>query len=210
MQRFFSLFLIGVLGITSSQIHAQPAEPKGSVDAMVNWDNPWDLTPAKFTEIADALPKKKSDRAYNTQMVRGGEAVMYSIGLGTVIGSSGGGKINLFNGALQVDSVTVVFEKDKLRSFSFNLGVAYGIHDRKPSAKDLEKFKTEIARVTGDKSPKPYDIKVGPGNAPRSGMQWTHLNYNVQMFEYTVFSPTGRAEIRKGIYTVKVLPLEPK
>ena len=69
MQRFFPLLVfLGIIGTTSSQIYAQPAGPKGGLDPLINWDNPWDLTPAKFTQIADALPKKKSDRAYNTML----------------------------------------------------------------------------------------------------------------------------------------------
>lgn len=115
--------------------------------------------------------------------------------------------MNLFNDALQVDSVTASFEKDKLVTFSFDLGVAYGAENRKPSAKDLGKFKAEMAKVTGDMSPKSYGVQAGPGNPPRTGLQWTHRNYIVQMFEYTMGGLSGREVVKKGIYTVRILPV---
>lgn len=208
MQRFFFL-LLGFVGLTSSLAYAQTNASKGSVDALINWQNPLDLTPAKFTAVAEALPRKKSEVAYNTKKTGAGTEI-YAIGPGTVLGTSGGGKTNLFDGGIQVDSVTAVFNADRLISIEFALGVAYGMHNRKPSAKDLEKFKAELAKATGDKAPQPFDVKVGPGNPPRSGLQWAHSAYKVLMFELAAVAPNGREEVRKGLYTIKIVPHAPQ
>jgi len=203
---FIPLFvLLGFIGLTSSQ--AQPAEPKGSLDAVVNWDNPWVLTSVKFMEIANALPKKKSERAYNTRSLSDGK-VSYSIGHG-FRGDSGGGKTNLFNGTLQVDSITVLFEADKPVSIAFGVGVSIGANARKPSSKDLAKLKTEVAKVTGDTSPKPYDENVGGGHTV-IGQQWTHRNYKVRLYETCSFSPSGGAGTGLGVFHLLVLPLNTK
>lgn len=209
MQRLFPLFLLlGTLGITSPQAHAQPAAPKGSVDGIINWDNPWDLTEAKFKEIAEALPKKKSERAYNTRVISAGQ-VRYSIGQGFGA-DSGGGKINLFNGTLQVDSVTVVFEADKTVSISFGIGVHGGTNARKPSSKDFAKLKAELARVTGDASPKPYDYDVGGGYPPVVSQLWTHRNYKVRLSETYLFPASKGPGTGLGVFHMVVLPLNAK
>lgn len=186
---------------------AQSGASKGSVDALINWDNPWGLTLAKFKEVAEALPKKKSERAYNTRTLAGGR-VSYSIG-DAFGGFSGGGKTNLFNGELRVDSVTVLFEADKPVSIAFGIGSHTGANARKVSPKELAKVRAELARVTGDTSPKPYDRDVGGGHPPVVGQQWTHRNYKVLMSEIYAYDLSG-AGTGTGAFIFRIAPLESK
>jgi hypothetical protein len=177
------------------------------VDALVNWGNPWDLTPAKFKEIAESLPKKKSERAFNTRVLSDGK-VSYSIGQ-AIGGVSGGGKINLFNGELRMDSVTVVFEADKPVSIAFGIWVSSGANARKPSSKELEKLKTELAKVTGDNSPKPFNGESFKGHPPVVGQRWIHRNYKVQLIEVYSY-PLSGVGTGSGVFSMRIAPLESK
>jgi len=193
--------------LVSSQANAQLGASKGSLDGLINWDNPWNLTPEKFKEVAEALPKKKTERAYNTRLLSDGR-VSYSIGK-TPGSFSGGGKMNLFNGELQVDSVTVLFEADKAVSISLSMGESSGPKARKVSLKEVVKLQAGLAKATGDTAPKPYNQDAGRGRSPVVIQQWTHRNYMVQMFELQRTSASGESS-GMGVFNVRVLPLESK
>lgn len=194
-----------IAALLLSQAHAQSSGVKGSLDPMFDWSNPWSLTPTKFKEIAESLPKKSSERAYSTYLATDGK-VSYGIGPGHRGGSSGGGKTSLFNGDIKVDSLGVSFEGDKAISFYLGFGKNSGPDARKVSAKELAKLKAGLARVTGDNAPKPYDQNVGGGHPPVVGQQWNHRNYTVQMFEVHIYNPSGRSS-GLGVFSLHVTPL---
>ena len=171
---------------------------------MINWDNPWDLTSTKFKEVAEALPKKKSERANRTQALSA-DRVSYSIGKSGA-GFSGGGKMSLFNGELRVESIGVVVKGDKAINIYFIIGENFGQNSRKVTSIEVEKLKAELARVSGDNAPKPYDQDVGGGHPPVPGLQWIHRSYKVRMYEVPMFSTAG-SRSGTGVFNIIILSL---
>jgi hypothetical protein len=175
---------------------------------MIDWANPLALTPEKFKAVAETLPKKQSERAYKVKLLSDGTAI-YNIESGNSLSTPGGKKINLFNGTVQIDSLTAIFQREKPVRINISLGLGHlhGTNARKPSAKDVEKFKTELARVTGDASPKPCEIDMGGTEPRRPGLQWTHSKYKVQMSETYEFLDAGRVDTKTGIFNISILSL---
>jgi len=202
--RRFNLFLVslGVWLLGASLAEAQPSGVKGSVDALVDWDNPWSLTPDRFKEIAETLKKRKSDRAYSTRQLPEGY-VTYTIGQ-TVAGQSENTKMNLFNGGVQVDRIIAAFENNKLFSLAFAVGCSQGFGvERKVSKKELETLKNQLSIATGDNAPKPYEGAPVKNYPPPVGQKWTHRDYQVQLIEVYNY-PLSGPPAGTGIYSLRV------
>jgi len=209
MQRLnFFLISLGVWWFGASLAEAQPSVVKGSVDALVDWDNPWSLTPDKFKEIAETLKKRKSDRAYSTRQLPEGN-VTYTIGQ-IVAGQSAGTKMNLFDGGVQVDRIVAAYDNNKLFSLAFSIGVTPGLGgERRADKKELETLKNQLSKVTGDNAPKPYEGRRVNNHPAPVGQMWTHRNYQVQLIEiysYPLSGPptgTGSYSLRVGLLNSK-------
>lgn len=201
--RWIVVFLVVACVFNASEVFAQSGIAKGSVDGMIDWKDPWSLTSSKFKEIAEALPRKKSERAY-TAMSSGGTKVGYSIGKG-FRNESGGGKMSLFEGRLPLAAISASFEADKATVIYFRIGDT-GLNAKKAKSSDIALLKAELSKRTGDTAPKPYDQDVGGGRAPVPGLQWTLGNYKVRMNEVPMFSASGERS-GTGVFNVRILRL---
>lgn len=176
-------FLIG-----SPQTHAQPAVAKGSLDELIDWNNPWGLTPEKFKAVAEAIPHKKSERAYTSRMS--------GTKMGLNLGERGEGRVSdrnlsLFEGRLPVEGITAVFEGDKLLSLHFHVGDFTGPRAKSAKPADIALLKAELGKRTGDAAPRRVEVVFGTAAPPADADQWTHQNYRVQVVE-SKFTDTSK------------------
>ncbi|WP_395750643.1 hypothetical protein [Prosthecobacter sp.] len=196
------LALATTFWVASPVVYAQPGTSKAGLDALIDWDSPWSLTPDKFKEIATAASKKKSDRAYSTRMSPSGKL---NLSIGDTAGSSSGsGRLSLFGGEVRVQGISASFDGDKATGIGFQIGDHTGTNGKKASPAEITKLKAELGKLTGDTAPKPYQQEVGGGHAPVTGQQWIHRNYLVQMFEVYQFGPNGSSGT--GVFNVWIVP----
>lgn len=189
-----------------SQGLAQTTSVKDSVDALIDWNDPRSLTPERFKEVAEALPRKSSEKAFSSSLNPNGGGI-YTIGN---IGGrrSSGGKMSLFDGAIKVGWVGAVFASNKVTKIFFHLGDLDGSRSKKASLEDVAKLKSEIAKHTRDSSPKPCQYSNGGGHPPSPGIEWTGSSYKVQMFEIQNFDSrsSGRTVVTNtGVYVVTIV-----
>lgn len=173
--------LTGLFWISSVSCLAQPAAVKGSLDELIEWKDPWSLTQEKFIAVAEAIPHKQSERAYNTRT--SGTKVIFTIGEG-IPPYPADRKLSLFEGRVPVAGINAVFEGDKLTSLIFHLGTFRNGPDRKPAKPaDIALFKVELGKRIGDTAPSHHKTPLIEGTRPVPTDIWAGPNYQVRAAE---------------------------
>lgn len=156
---FAILFVLAAFILTPAASHAQ-TRIKTCVDELINWKDPWSLTPAKFREVGAALPNPDS----KLQVLTKSDQNM-------TISASLGGKLTLFEGKLNIIRVESSFNRDRARMLTIVVG-----QPSQPATPSMaSKLKDEITKATGDSAPKP-----GTGKTKYS-LEWKGPSYTVLM-----------------------------
>ncbi|WP_395737526.1 hypothetical protein [Prosthecobacter sp.] len=173
-----SVFLITLacLFLAQPTIHAQPKLARNCVDELINWKDPWSLTPAKFREIGAAL----SNTEGKLQVLTKNDGLM-------ILSASMGGKLTLFEGKLNIISLRATFTNNKATSLTVDMGQL-----SQPATPSMAtRLKAEITKAAGEGTPKP-----GPAGSKES-IEWKGPNYVVQMEERIDYKKD-----RTGVYIV--------
>lgn len=153
---------------------AQPAARSICLDPLLDWQNPRSVTPDKLTQLVDFAK-------YNKVPLPDGHE-FYDFG--NELSSST--QFNVLAGRVKLEGFTCGFKDGQLARLSFYLGQTKG-HPADPVA--VQALKDEITRQVGDLKPSSFEVTLAPpSKSRRTGNEWRHQYYTVQLFEVSNLS----------------------
>lgn len=191
------------------------AAQKGSLDQLIDWDNPWQLTIEKFKNVVIPLAGKNGQPAYDENENKITGVIYHSLSRE----KHPDVEFNVFSGQIEPDGFTCDFKEGRLLRISFYLGIT---NRRAADPKDIKLIQEEVTKRTGAK-PTNYETINTATNGSKSmttGTEWVHENYIVRLFEVSFsmndsFQRSGRFNLQiylkgDGLYattpTVDKLP----
>jgi hypothetical protein len=170
----YRFILFVALCCNSPLVEAQSNTWNGSLDALVDWNDPCSLTLDKYKQFVDPLGKNQSDPIYSFSDYNKG-LIEYRL-VKTDNGLVRGKKTTLFGGQIQTLGISVIFDKDLARIIRFNVG-----RDGVPTSPELAFIKDSITKFSGDKEPRSFERRTAKGETLTPGMVWRNEKYSVEL-----------------------------
>lgn len=184
-----------VLGVLTMPMHAQSRSPKGCLDTLVDWTNPWSVTRDRCQKEFDSLWGGRSP-LYRTFTDDQGIDSLYFI---LADARDKGPQPNLFGGELAISYFKVEFKGDALVGITFKIGEYHGrnIPPTRADPSVIARLQGNIGKLTKDPSPKLAGERI---------TLWIAEDYEVEMYEVMLANPGG-SPISIGNYEVRILPI---
>ncbi|HEY1049789.1 MAG TPA: hypothetical protein VGE39_08545, partial [Prosthecobacter sp.] len=163
---------------------AQPAARSVSLDPLIDWENPRSLTVERLTQLVNVAE-------YHKVPLPDGYEIYH-------FGSESNIQFTVLAGKVQLDGFECGFKGGQLTQISLHLGQTKG-HPADPAS--VQALKDEITRQLGGMNPSSFEITLPPpAKIRRTGNEWAHQCYTVQVFEVSNLSsgkykPSGQVQV---------------
>lgn len=176
----------------ASQSLAQSMTAKDNVDKLIDWEDPWSLTPEAFMQKMAAMGQGQPQPLYAVRSDAFG-ASHYEM----TLDGNPGFKFQMMGGMVQPQDFVCTFKGSQLMRISFHLG-------KEGAAADPQQVKLvtdHISQMAGGGRPMAYR-EAYSGVIRKTGLEWVHAKYVVRMFD--LFRSEAAGYQPSGTYAIEL------